>query len=327
MILSECPGYGGNAGGEGRIKILSSTASPSVTGSLTGVVSEGLLPPIPVTSTSHPNPSITYNDDFPSFDFSWSQPFTGTQGYYVLGATAAMVPTPANAQFVSTDYVSLPSTTIMSPPPSYTLLFQITPVTASSTVGTIETTFPVQINTVPPTLTSSSHPTQTAWSANVNPYFSWTYPVPAASVVATYYVFDHMGDTVPTTADTKLPASQTSLLLSNVADGIWVMHILAQDPAGYLTHAASSYRVNIGPNPGTGSLSGAVVNAMSQPAPNVTVSLNGGLYTTTTNSMGVYNFMNVPAVTWQVSATSGTMTATGTGTVTSGGSTTTNLML
>jgi hypothetical protein len=325
-------------GGQGRIKVLSG-ASSSVTGILSGVVTQGLLPPTPLTSSSHPDPTQIYNDNFPTFDFSWAQPFPSVQGYYLLGSTSLAVPSPANAQFSSKEFFSLaesalpgfdgPDGGIDAGPGtgSFTFYFQVAPINASSTVGTVETVYPVHVNSTPPDVTSSSHPTQTAWSSNANPFFAWTFPVADSALSATYYVFDHFGDTVPGTTATLLPVGQKSQLLSNVADGVWVFHLISQDTRGYFTKVAGSYRVNIGADPGSGSLVGQVFDASAKPVVGATVTVNRGIYSTTTNSSGTYNFSAIPAIGWEVSASFGGITVTGTGSVTSGGTTTTNLTL
>ena len=317
----------GGAGGLGRIKILSSNASPSTTGTLTGVAVQGLLPPVPITSTSHPDPTLAYNDGFPSFDFSWSQPFPGVQGYYVLATQAETVPAPGNGQFVPTEYASVDRTGLTFAPGVSAWLLQVAPVTTASVVGTVESHLTVLINTSPPTVSSATNPSTATWLTGGAPFFSWIFPGPAGSVAASYYVLDHTADTIPDASGTLLPASQTSLQLSGVADGIWFFHLITQDTRGYFTKAAAHYQINLGTNPGTGTLEGQVVDAKSAPVAGATVSLNGGVYTTTTNSIGDYTFSGIPAVTWQVTVTSGGQTATATEAVTSGGTTTANLTL
>jgi hypothetical protein len=263
------------------------------------------------------------------------------QGYYVMGSTSVSVPTPANAQFLSNAFISLPESTLPGYDPlgdggtvdagpgtgSYTLYFQVVPINSSSAVGTVETVFPVSINATPPTITSSSHPDPMTWYANANPYFSWTYPVANTALSATYYVLDHYGNTIPNASSTMLPVVQQDLQVSNLADGIWVFHLITQDTVGNFTKVAGSYEVFIGTDPGNGSLTGTVVDASSQPVSGATVTVNRGIYSTTTNDTGVYNFSAIPAVAWEVSVSAGGETTTSTATVTSGGTTTQNLML
>jgi hypothetical protein len=312
------------AGGVGRVKVLYG-ATHSITGTLTGTVTQALLPPTVITSTSHPDSTLSYNDAFTSLDLSWNKAFPSSQGYYVvLSQTAIAVPTPATGAFIANDFVSFDPSKL-GQGANY---FHITPVDATSNVGTVEGTFEVIINTHAPALASSSHPDPTQWVNNPNVYFQWSFAQPDASVVGAYYILDQFGDTVPTAADTFLPVSQKQLLLSNIANGISVMHVVSVDTRGNLTKAGASYRVNIGANPGSGAVLGQVVDGKGQPISGASVTINRGLYTQSTNSVGNYNFMAVPAGSFEldVSAT-GHMPTTKPITVTASGSTTANVSL
>jgi hypothetical protein len=167
-------------------------------------------------------------------------------------------------------------------------------------IGTVQTSFRVFVNATPATITSSSHPTQTAWSGNGNAFFEWTYPVADASTKGAFYVFDNYGETIPTTQDTFVPVAQKQLLRSGIAPGIWVLHVIAQDQRGYLTKQAAHYRVNIGTDPGSGGILGRVSDATSANVAGATVTVNRGLFTQTTNTTGNYNFGAIPAGTWEV---------------------------
>ena len=83
-------GFGG-AGAPGRVKILYG-ASVATNGSITGTLTKGLLPPITITSTTHPDPTLTYNDDFNAVALSWNQPYPTRLGYYVLFDRNAVQP-------------------------------------------------------------------------------------------------------------------------------------------------------------------------------------------------------------------------------------------
>ena len=101
----------------------------------------------------------------------------------------------------------------------------------------MEARFKVSINTDPPVASSTSHTSATTWYPNPNPYFAWTNPggFDDASFRRVHYVLDHFGDTVPTAADTALPIPQKQLLVSGLADGIWVLHVVTEDTVGNLT--------------------------------------------------------------------------------------------
>jgi hypothetical protein len=73
--------YVGGNGGRGRIKVLSGSSRTGA-GTLTGVVTQGLLPPLDVGSITHPDPALIYNDNVPAVSFSFPKSFPSRQGYY-----------------------------------------------------------------------------------------------------------------------------------------------------------------------------------------------------------------------------------------------------
>jgi hypothetical protein len=319
--------WGGSSGGDGRIKILSGS-SLSVTGTITGLAdgadSETLLPPLFVTSASHPDASRIYNDNSLALLLSWNKPWPSGAGYFVRLNTSPSSPPTATDTFLSSETTAY-APGALAAGDNY---FHIVPVDAKSTIGAVESTFHVAINMAPPSISSSTHPNPTAWSPDANPDFSWTIPQGDSNVTGVYYVFDHEGSTVPTAANTFIPISQKQLLLTGVASGVWVFHVVSVDTQGYLTKTGAHYRINIGTDPGSGSLVGTVVDGSSKAISGATVSVNNGLYTQTTNAAGQYNIATMTAGTWQVSTSAaGHAAATAMATVTSGGVTTQNFVL
>jgi hypothetical protein len=309
-----------NTGGQGRVKILFGSAH-AITGTIAGVQSVGLSPPYPLSSATHSDPTQIYNDDFASLDMSWTKPFASVQGYYVkIDSQQTTIPTAANASFVSTTGTSFPSSQVVQG----SNFVHVVSIDSMSNLGTIETNFKVNINTQPPFVSSSSHPNPTTFSTNNNPLFSWSLPQGSAAVSNLYYVFDNFGTTVPKVTDTKLPATQTNLLQSGVADGVWVLHVVTADTAGRLTKQAGHYRVSIGADPGTGTVTGHVVNG-ANPVSGAVVTINRGLYTTTTDTSGNYTIASVTAGTWEISVKSNALSATKMATIANGTTTTVNL--
>lgn len=314
----------GTNGGEGRVKLLFGSAH-DITGTITaGRRTEGLAPPIPLKSLSHPDPTKIYNDGFLSFDVEWKQPFPSVMGYYVrLDQSESGPPSPADGQFLAADKVSFSPNDIFDGE-NYV---HVVSIDNQSQVGTVEAVLKVQINTRGPSIFSSSHPSQTTFSNNTNPFFSWSYPQGDANVSGAFYVLDNFGDTVPTMADTALPADQKQLLQSDIAPGIWVLHVVSVDGQGRLTKTAGHYQVRIGEDPGFGSIQGTVVDSNSQPIPNAVVTVNRGLFTATTSSNGTFSLPEVVAGTWELSAKFGALSASKSITVTAGMSTAGNLTL
>jgi hypothetical protein len=314
----------GGAGGLGRVRILSGDTR-TVTGTITGVRVDDILPPLLITSSTHPDSNLIYNDDFYTLSLSWTSPFAARQGYYhLISATEFQVPTPATGTFINTETVPYSRSAVRSG----SNYFHIVSVDALTNVGKVENTFRIQINTTPPTVSSSSHPTSTTWYMNRDVFFQWSFPVADQHVKGAYYVFDNYGSTIPSKTDTLVRLPQKQLLRTGVAPGIWVLHVLSLDQADYLTKAASHFRVQIGDDPGNGALLGQVTDMMGKPIDGATVSVNRDLWTQTTNSTGNYNFPALSAGTYELRTTkAGRMPATQMVTITKGGSTTANVSL
>jgi hypothetical protein len=314
----------GASGGNGRVKLLFGSASNTMTGTVIGVRTEGLAPPLPVKSLSHPDSTKVYNDGFLSFDLTWSHAFPSAMGTFVrLDQVQFRPPTASDGMFVSADTVSFSPNDIFNGA-NYVHFVSID---AQSAVGTVETVFKVQINTLGPSVSSSSHPDDTVFSNNVNPFFEWSFPQGDDNVSNTFYVLDNFGDTVPTTSDTALPSTQKQLLKSNVPPGVWVLHVVSADGQGRLTKAAGHYRVNIGADPGQGAIQGNVVDSNNQPVAGATVTINRGLFSTTTASNGTYTLPTVTAGTWELSAHAAAQSASKQITVTKNMSVSGNLTL
>lgn len=322
-------GFGG-AGGQGRIKILYGTSVAQM-GSVTGTVTQGLLPPLIITSTTHPNPGLTYNDDFNAVALSWNQPYANRLGYYVLfDRNASNPPTTTNGgMFQANELLSLDPAKLSSGA-NY---FHVVTEDNMSNIGLVESTFRINLNTAPPNLTSSTH-TPGTWSMNRNPYFTWTMPSADGNYQGVRYVLDHYANTKPTsTTGTFIPTTQQKLQLSNLDDGIWVLHMVTVDQQGYQTKNVAHYQAWIAAAaPGSGALNGQIswINGGSaQTISGATATVNRGLFTSTaTGADGKYNLTTVPAGTWEVTATaSGFQPATKTVTVTAGMPTTTDFQL
>ena len=242
----------------------------------------------------------------------------------MISTNILQVPTPATGTFINTESASYPPTAARSAA-NY---FHIVPVDAMTNIGLVENNFLIQVNSTPPTLTSTSHPTSTSWYMNRDVFFSWSLPVADSNVKGAYYVLDNYGSTIPTKADTLVLMPQKQLLRAGLTPGIWVMHVLTVDQQGYLTKAAAHFRVQIGDDPGNGALLGQVVDGMGKPIDGATVTVNRGLWTQTTNSSGNYNIPMLSAGTYELRTTkAGRTPVSQMVTITKGGSTTGNVTM
>jgi hypothetical protein len=184
--------------------------------------------------------------------------------------------------------------------------FHIVPIDAMSNVGTVENSFQITINSSPPTVSSTSHPSSNTWYASGDVFYQWTLPGDDRNFKGVYYVLDHYGSTVPTSTGTMIPVTQKKLVRAGLSNDVWVLHMVPIDQHDYLTKAAAHFVVRVGPDPGTGTILGQVVDSMGKPVSGATVTINRGLWSTTTNAMGSYNFMTqIPAgLLWEIRATS-----------------------
>lgn len=318
--------YHGYDGGDGRVKILYGAELDTTGASISGALTQGLLPPLVIRSSTHPNPDRIYNDGFELVALSWERPFAPLSGYYWRVGRNIAVPTPANATFVASELVAFPRSLLVEGDN----LFQLVSVDPTITVGGVESWFRIRYNTTPPALSSSSHPATDSWSTNRDIFVSWTLPHADENYRGIYYLFDQYGDTIPDETANFVPITQKQVLLSGTANGVWAFHIVSVDSHGYLTRTASHYRFRIGPDPGSGTVFGQVVDATtSDPIGGATVSINRDLFPSQqTTSGGSFNFQNIPAGTYELRITHPDyQTAVRTVTVTADGTTASNVSL
>lgn len=291
---------GGSGGGTGRIKLLYGSKH-AIAATTTGVVEQSLIPPMNLRSSTHPDQTRYYNDGYANFNVSWTRPFSSNAGYFYDLTTA--LPTS------QTHVPDTQSTWLTTESESFTPdklktgdnYYNVIAVGAGAATGTVEGAFRVQINSATPTVSSTSHPSQTVWYNLPTAFFEWTNPQADENFVAYYFAFDRYADTIPTKADSKLPVGTKTTYKPNLPAGsIWYFHVLSEDTMGYLTKTARHFKVQIGPDPGMGGISGDVREDGSSPPTmldGVKVSLNRGLLTTTTANGGKYFFSNnVPAI-------------------------------
>jgi hypothetical protein len=296
------PGGGtlGGAGGNGAVKLLYGDAK-TITGAVMGVTYPSLIPPLDLTSATHPDTSHWYNDGAPSFDLSWSRPFSTDNGYYrATNTTLSFVPTPADT---NTRYQTGEADVFVpSPLASGVNYFHAVSVGPAAVLGTVEARYPVKVNSAVPTVASSSHADPATWYNNPDAFITWTLPSNIANtdVRAFYWVLDRFKTTVPTKQSNRQPmnltdpASSMRLLLPGNAQGVWFFHVLWEDTMGYLTKSAAHFQFQIGPTAGLGygGLSGSVSQAGSPGTllSGVSITLNRGMATGTTDTSGVYTW-------------------------------------
>lgn len=300
--ISTAGGGGSSYGmaGYGRVRLLYGHTLTTTGATIIGNVTQGRRPPLDLTSSTQPNPSLVYNDGFDTFSLAFERAFGDAQGYlHTVSQSEFAPPSSAAGIFSSAEAFDVPSDAFKQG----NNWVHIASLDANSTLGTVESRFEVQVNTLAPTLSSSTHPSSGVWYANANPYFQWTMPGNLAdgNFKRVHYVFDQYMDTLPTVADTSLVASQHQLLIPNVTQGIWALHVITEDQMGHLTKVAAHTMVRVGTDPGTGTVFGTVFDENNHPVNGATVRVNRGFFTSATNSSGSYTIPNVSAGTWEIS--------------------------
>lgn len=287
---------------QGTVKLLHGSTD-GFTGSITGTEVKSILPPLDVVSGSHPDSTKVYNDGLGDLYLAWSRPFPSSNGYYFTVSTSqSALPTQSAGQGT---YLQGESTVVkekdLSPGTNW---FHLVSVDSTFKVGTVKSSFKVNVNATPPGVSSSSHPSQTTWYPTNAAYLSWTNPADDASFTGYYYVLDHFADTVPS-ASTATFTDLKQLLKANLTDGIWVFHLVSRDTRGATTKAASHTQLRIGAQPDTDNISGGVFDASNSSAPlsGVTIKVNRGLLSTSSTSSGTYTFNGQVWVgTWELRA-------------------------
>lgn len=290
---------GGTGSGWGRVRLLYGSTLTN-TGTIIGTVTQGRRPPLQLTSPTQPDPTLVYNDGFDTLTVAHERPFLAAQGYlHAVDTTEYNPPTPSVGTFADTETFDIDATKLHAGKN----WIHVASIDANSALSTVEMRYPVTINTAAPTASSTSHTSATTWYDNPNPYFAWTNPgnIDDTSFRRVHYVLDHFADTVPALTDTSLPMTQKQLLVSGLANGIWVLHVVTEDTVGHLTKQAAHVIVRVGTDPGTGTVFGSVFDENNQPVSGATVRVNRGIFTGTTNSSGTYSISGVAAGAWEIS--------------------------
>ena len=290
---------GGTGSGYGRVRLLYGTTLTN-TGTIIGQVTQGRRPPLQLTSPTHPDPTLVYNDGFTKLTLAHERPFVAAQGYlHAVDQTELNPPQPSTGTFVGSESFDVDATAFHAGDN----WIHLASIDASSALSNVEARFHVNVNTDAPDASSTSHTSPTTWYDNPNPYFAWTNPqgLDDRNFRRVHYVLDHFGDTVPTAADTALPVSQKQLLVSNLANGIWVLHVVSEDTMGHLTKAAAHVVVRVGSDPGSGTVFGSVFDENNHPVSGAIVRVNRGLFQGSTNSSGTYSISGVAAGAWEIS--------------------------
>lgn len=163
------------------------------------------------------------NDNTPAFTWSAPSDLSGISGYYWKVDSGSDT-------WITSASVTLPT----QPDGSHT--FYVKAKDNANNVGSYGS-HAFQIDATPPgtpTISSSTHPSETTWYSNNDPAFTWT-SVGGPSSVTYYYGLDNPTPSSPTTGTTR---SET-----DVSDGIHTFYVKATDTGG--SSSADSYIIKI----------------------------------------------------------------------------------
>ena len=311
---------GGN-GGQGRIKIVHGSSYKNSGSLVGGVQSISYMPPLTVTSSSHPDQTLYFNNRFSSFTFSWTKPYADVKGYYyLLDKISKTQVTPANGSYSTATSVTLPAITPMA---SGTWHFHLATVHKDSKTSTVAHRFSVKVTASPPQITSSSHPDKNAWYAGASKKtlnFDWKnlYGATDASFKGYWYRLDH--DSSYTPPSSASPASgwtftkNKQIILQKdhagaaLTDWTYYFRLVAEDTRGNVTTMARSYRVQLGNEPSTMNFFGYITSGSTKLS-GVKVRLEPYGHEALTDGNGYYIFTGIYQGSYALTATKSGHTA------------------
>lgn len=274
----------GGAGGDGWIKVAHGASYSADSDAFDGgVVVTSFMPPLSISSPTHPDLSLHYNDTLGPIELVWAPPVGETESWFWRltqdsnGAVDA-----GNGVYTSTPSITLDPADITAPGTWYV---HIVSVSSGAQIGTIRSSAAIHVNATPPTLSSQSHPNQNVWyedPAKEVVAMSWSSPtnVDPASFAGYWYRLDHSAVAEPGKAvDGWTFTTNSQVIVTEDAagtptgPGTWYFHIVSEDTLGNLTTTASTWRIQLGVEPSTTSFYGYVEDSAGDPVVGATMTL------------------------------------------------------
>ena len=266
-----------------------------------------------LSSITHPNPDLYYNDTFKEFKVTWKKPYTSAKGYwYTLNKSASLQLTPTNGTYTAATNLTLPASKFAS---SGIWYFYILSVHSNAQASKLSNRWTVRINSKPHTLTSSSHPDSKLWVSDPTKKtlaVSWKAPsgVPSNSFRGFWYKLDRTSNTAPGRAaegwtyTTNKQALLTKDWQNKPLDRwTYYFHLVSEDAAGNLTKAAAHYRIQLGTQPSKLNYFGYVKDASGQPIKDISIELQPYGHKATTDANGYFIFKDIYTGTYTLTAT------------------------
>lgn len=121
-----------------------------------------------------------------------------------------------------------------------------------------------------PEVWSPTHPDQEMCYSDNDPLLNWTGPEDLSGISGYYYRLDAVPDTVPDNGSDTF-TTDMSIGFTDLADGTWYFHIIAEDTVGNIGSEPAHFRIDIDTIPPNGSI---MINSGKEVTVNRTVSLN-----------------------------------------------------
>jgi len=224
---------------EYEIKVVSTHRSSSQGVTEPFVLRTPSVPPPVLSSLSHPDQDKWENHGNLEMRLEATAPLAGF--HYLLDDSPDTVPAPPEASYTEKNRVALASN------PQGLWWFHAVGVDLAGNIGTTASHYRVRVDTEalpPPKVGSSTHPDPDRWVANPTPLITWE-TAPDLSGVAGYYVkADRDPVTVPGPANADL-VKDNRLSIGPLEDGLWYVHVTAQDKAGNRGTQASHFPLRI----------------------------------------------------------------------------------
>lgn len=287
----------GGAGGMGWVKLChGATYTNTAAISASAVKVESVMPPLDVSSTTHPDSKLVYNDTFSQLDMAWKTPFSGVTGYwYALNQGSTFALTPANGTYTADLSKSFTAADFGGKAGQW--YFRVVAVDSTAVAGTVAWRYDVYVNDKPHEVASSSHADPSKWYAGKAIALAWTPPSPATvgSFPAFWYRLDRVSDTSPANAKaqwTRTTNAQVVLTADSTGAPIdafaYHFHLVAEDTRGNLTRAAARFRVQIGAEPAKMNFFGYVKDAGGNAVAGATVRMEPYGHQATTDQNGYF---------------------------------------
>ncbi|HVZ81752.1 MAG TPA: hypothetical protein VHE12_13270 [bacterium] len=198
-------------------------------------------PPVELKSPTHPDPERWVANPTPVVAWETPKDLSGVKGFFLKADhDPTTVPGPGNGDFLDGTRSSL------GPLEDGLWYVHVTAQDEAGNLGSQAAHFPLRIDTkaLAPTLSSTTHPQPDQWYSNKRVEVEIHPPHDLSGIEGYHYVLDHEPGTLPDTEGSQW-TSQARIVIEEVADGQWFLHVRTKDRAGNLSPNAAHLKLSI----------------------------------------------------------------------------------